>query len=834
MEAGRLPTPSLKVFAGNALEWPTWKASFESVIEKRTTNASERILYLLQYLDGEPRKIVEGYQFVQTDRAYTEAKTTLEKRFGHPSVVAEAFRKKLEGWKKIPTKDGPALREYSDFLKTCGLAMQTVEDLQTLNNQHENRELLRVLPAWMYPKWGAKVKDYQAKHGDNKFPPFRDFVKFVTASAEVQCLPILAGLDTARSFKDQHGTKPKPQERRTLNTGAKEAPKEERKISCVFCSKAHELDACKEFMNKPIKEKTKFIIRKGLCLKCLEHGHMAKQNKCKQTLLCRHCKKEHHTCLHRSDDEGSTTMQEPNQGEAAAHCTGVCSIEGQSNGQDQSLIVPVWISYGENPYKEILTYALLDSQSNATFITESLCRELDAVGVESNLLLSTMHQENKPVDCQRISGLKMADRKREVFIDIPKAFSRDKIPCKSSQIPKPEVASQWEHLKGIAEEIMPYREDLQVGLLVGTDCLRAIKPREVIPGGDNDPYGVRTDLGWGIVGRVCRSPPQGDEEIGSWANRVVTQEVENVSCRGSDFVYETCAKEVFTPQEVTRMFEVDFNEVKGNEKPLSMEDRQFLELLDSGIHKRDDGHYEMPLPLRTEARLPNNRPLAHQRLLHLGNRFKKDDDYRREYTEYMDKMITECAEEVSPEDHEGTAGKVNYVPHHGVKSQNKSLRVVFDCSARYGGTSLNQSVLQGPDPTNNLVGVLCRFREDRVAFSCDVQGMFNQFYVNVQDRDLLRFLWFKDGDVDSEPLEYRMKVHVFGAASSPGCAKYGLKKAADDGEAEYGTEAAEFIKRDFYVDDGLKSVSSSSSRRTTDREVPDDRPGSRTQASQVC
>ena len=51
-----------------------------------------------------------------------------------------------------------------------------------------------------------------------------------------------------------------------------------------------------------------------------------------------------------------------------------------------------------------------------------------------------------------------------------------------------------------------------------------------------------------------------------------------------------------------------------------------------------------------------------------------------------------------------------------------------------------------------------------------------------------------------------MKVHLFGASSSPGCANFGLKKAADDGEEEFGNDAASFIRRDFYVDDGLKSV----------------------------
>ncbi|KAI3375023.1 hypothetical protein L3Q82_021070, partial [Scortum barcoo] len=33
----------------------------------------------------------------------------------------------------------------------------------------------------------------------------------------------------------------------------------------------------------------------------------------------------------------------------------------------------------------------------------------------------------------------------------------------------------------------------------------------------------------------------------------------------------------------------------------------------------------------------------------------------------------------------------------------------------------------------------------------------------------LKFLWWKGGDLEKEPQEYRMAVHLFGAASSPGC-----------------------------------------------------------------
>lgn len=52
------------------------------------------------------------------------------------------------------------------------------------------------------------------------------------------------------------------------------------------------------------------------------------------------------------------------------------------------------------------------------------------------------------------------------------------------------------------------------------------------------------------------------------------------------------------------------------------------------------------------------------------------------------------------------------------------VRVLFDCASRYKGTCLNDQLLHGPDYTNNLIGVLSRFRRDSVAFIADVEAMF--------------------------------------------------------------------------------------------------------------
>ncbi|KAK6191275.1 hypothetical protein SNE40_003006 [Patella caerulea] len=80
--------------------------------------------------------------------------------------------------------------------------------------------------------------------------------------------------------------------------------------------------------------------------------------------------------------------------------------------------------------------------------------------------------------------------------------------------------------------------------------------------------------------------------------------------------------------------------------------------------------------------------------------------------------------------------------------------------------------------------------------------MFFQFKVTPIDRDYLRFLWWKDDKIT----DYRMSAHLFGAASSPGCANYGLKRAANDFEEEFGSCVADFVRNNFYVDDGLLSV----------------------------
>lgn len=225
-----------------------------------------------------------------------------------------------------------------------------------------------------------------------------------------------------------------------------------------------------------------------------------------------------------------------------------------------------------------------------------------------------------------------------------------------------------------------------------------------------------------------------------------------------------------------------------------------------------DGHYQVPLPFRCDdVTVPNNKEQAIKRANWQKKKMLRDSQYLSDYVTFVNDIIAKgYAQRVPNGLLTPTPGKVWYLPHHGVYHPKKpgKIRVVFDCSSKFQGVSLNDCLMQGPDLTNSLVGVLTRFREDPVAFIGDVEAIFHQVSVPPSQYDYLRFLWWPDGNLQGELQEYRMVVHLFGAVSSPSVANYALKRTATDNEEQYGTVVAETLRKNFYVDDCLRSVSS--------------------------
>ena len=96
-------------------------------------------------------------------------------------------------------------------------------------------------------------------------------------------------------------------------------------------------------------------------------------------------------------------------------------------------------------------------------------------------------------------------------------------------------------------------------------------------------------------------------------------------------------------------------------------------------------------------------------------------------------------------------GKTWHVPHFGVFNPKKDkLRVVFDFSVKFKNRCLNDELIQGPNLSNLMLGVIIRFRKEPVAYMADIEAMFHQVFVPEEQRCYLRFLYWPEGRLDAE------------------------------------------------------------------------------------
>ncbi len=830
--ANRVPIPEPEIFKGDPLKYNDWKLSFFTLIDRKNLLAQEKLFFLRKYVGGSAKRAIEGHFLVGTETAYRAAWDILEDRFGNPFIVAKSYRDKIHAWHKISPKDSENLREFVDFLSSVESAMPYVQGLQTLNDCVENQRIALKLPDWLSSRWNREATIYQDGH--KMFPDFRYFVRFLNMEARIACNPITSFY--AVKSTDQERLKPTEREQsryqRNQNFSAKTFTtntSEKTSITCMFCKKkGHTLHRCLKIREKPVEERVKFVQLEKLCFGCLRIGHNSRD--CTSRSVCDLCGKRHPTCLHqdrgkKDQEQGVRIKQEranENKGDKNQQSETIEMKQATSNRVVQeksstytSSIVPVYVSTTMEPDKEVLVYALLDSQSDTTFILKDAAVTLGAKKEPVKLKVSTITSKTKVVNSQKVQGLQVRGISSDTKIKLPTTYTRDYIPANRSHIPTSTTAKSWPHLEHLADEMSP-ELDCEVGLLIGYNCPQVLLPRDVISGNENQPYAQRSVLGWSIIGYSSTEVDYDPEDEIGVSHRIIIKKVQPATKPFTElksevhFVYRTQVKEMITPADILKVFEADFTEKFSEEALISQEDVKFLAKLKEGIKQKPNGHYEMPLPFKEERpSLPNNKVCAEHRLRCLKKRLKKDDQYQKDYVTFMEDIIARGDAEKVPES-EVTNQTTWYIPHHGVYHPQKpgKIRVVFDCSAKFQNTSLNEHLLTGPDLTNTLVGVLCRFRKGQVAIMCDVERMFHQFHVAPRDQDYLRFLWWERGNMEAPPSVFRMKVHLFGAASSPGCANFGLKHLAAEGEGKFSEATVRFIQRNFYVDDGLTSLDS--------------------------
>lgn len=766
-----LPKVELVPFNGDPVQYWLFIRSFENLVERNTNDSSAKLARLLQYCEGKAHKVIESCAMMEPNKGYARARELLKTRFGDDFVIAQAWVKKVsEGG---PVGQGEKLRDFADELRGCIDCLLPIGFVSEVSTQSVLVKIVQRLPSFAKGRWMKQVQVIKGKQ--KRFPNIEDLATFVEQIAEEANDPVFGGI------MHQSGNKPIPNRKSevgsaSFNTSVSKHNSFEssHKKSCVKCKGDHHLFQCNSFKEMDVSDRSKLVRESRLCFNCLRPAHFARD--CKLTITCTipGCGKRHSKYLH------PPSVSNTDKSDSATASCGAASCD---RGRVALPVVAVMVGAVGSDEK-IQTYALLDSGSTNTFCSERLIKSLALRGKKKTLSLSTLSTEKKKVTTTSVN-LEVSPMDSNASFKLTGVYAKKSIPVSESHIVHNRDLEDYTHLKGLN---LPTVKDRNVSLLIGQDNAHLILAKEVRKGRPEELHATRTVLGW-VVGGPFKDTKADEGPL------------EEVSM---NFV----AADTTLDRQLDCFWKLEGSDSLNDDTlGYSVEDKQVLELWSQCVKQRSDGHYQLPIPFRhTPLDLPDSLSMAEARLNGLLRRLKKNPELHNTYTAAIDDLLKKgYAEKV--ESDMSPKGSTWYIPHHPVINTKKT-RIVFDCAAQVNGVSLNTKVMQGPDITNKLLGVLLRFRTGPVAVMGDIEAMFLQVKVAPKDSDALRFLWWPDGDLTKDADMYRMTSHLFGGTWSPACCAFALRRTVEDHGGDYSTETCNAVLRNFYVDDCLPSVES--------------------------
>jgi hypothetical protein len=815
--------------------YAVWKASFQSVVSELGVTPSEEFDLLLKWLGPESRKYAASLRSANAAKpaiGLHRLWERLEVRYGAPEMVEASLKQKLANFPKIGNKDSKQLFELSDILSEIESAMedpkyQTV--LSYFNSSSGIIPIVNKLPYSLQSKWTSRGTRFKKIHGVT-FPPFTEFCEFIREMSTTLNDPgftyttDIQPRGLRERVPNRNNDYRKPSSVSVAKTEVGHRPESHQSVytkqMCPLHNTRHSLNQCVGFRHKSLSERKRFVGEKNLCFKCCEtNAHMYKD--CTSTVKCGECGSDRHpSALHPNsvnqyDTLGSNQYvnssrsappsrrdggEETDRKAVSSKCTKVCGEKFSGRSCSKTLLVKVHPT-GEPELKQLM-YAILDDQSNRTLGRPEF---FDAMNISKE---TTEHYNlvscagDFPTQGRCAHGLTVSAIDDSFSIALPSVLECGQIPNDRGEIPTPEIAHFHDHLRDIPIPLLDPNSDIL--LLIGRDLPEAHHVQEQCTGPVGSPFAQQLNLGWVIVGNVCLGQTHKPDTVNVLKTHVLDD--------GRPTIFQPCENKFVVKDHVSSVSEFGtdvFIQTKDDNKPgHSVEDEIFLNLVDREFTKSDDGTWTSPLPFRDpRPRLPNNKSQALNRAHILDASLSKNTIKREHLVTFMKGILDNGHAEVAPPlDNDDECW---YLPLFGVYHPHKpnKIRGVFDSSAKHQGLSLNQVLLKGPDLTNSLLGVLLRFRKEEVAVTGDIEQMFYNFSVREDHRNFLRFIWYEDNDPNKRLMEYRMCKHVFGNSPSPAIATYGLRKTVAECDTEFGSDVRQFVNRNFYVDDGITSVS---------------------------
>lgn len=737
-----LPKIEIDKFDGNPMKFWKFLKTFEMSVSDRLWDENQRLIYLLHYCTGDAKEAIEHCVFLPEEKGYSKAMEILKTQFGRPHDIAERFLSELLVNQPIGPGDTDSLRKLVRQMTSCELALSQMNYTADLNCTTNLKRIVARLPRHLQQRW-AELADDTLQEGAE--PSFRQLISFLEKRLSISSNCYGQAANPSRKLPTGRST----EWARVNSLLASD-------FRCQECSEGHSLTECPKFKAKNCAERFLRVRESKMCFNCLRPNHRASECRSPPQCTWEGCSRRHHSMLHAS----RATPSDVNV--------------TQTNRLSTFLaFVPVRVT-GPLGSKEV--YALLDTGSDSTLILSDVATSLGLSGkslqLEVTSLNGTSLRRTEAINCC-IHSLH-----EDSVINIERVYTVDSLPISHARVPSETLMQEWRHLDQVKLHRIP---DLKVAMLIGADVSEAHWVIDKRIGTRSQPHAYQTVLGWVVLG----------PHNGRLKERMI------VNC---------ATTEASSRSEMVQVFDLDFrNENSDLDRSMSVEDKQVLALAQQTI-ELVNGHYQLRLPWKVNWRqTPESRTTSERRLSGLRRRLSQNESLRQQYTEIL-----------ASYEAKGYVRKVRddrsvirrFVPHHPVLNPQKpnKVRIVFDCAAKSYGTSLNDCLYSGPDMTNDLTGVLLRFRINPVVLVADVEEMFLQVRLIPADRASLSFLWHPNGQLDTKPEVYELNVHPFGATSSPFNANFALQQVAIDNAGNFDAKTIEVLRNNFYVDDCLASV----------------------------
>ena len=777
---------SIGIFDGSAHRFWHWIEQIQARIQSLDLSNTEILRVMEAHSTGPPNEMLINYMSGSgniSDDYFNEIWDTFVERYGSQYKIAEQLMDKLRKFPAIKGHTiGKQLEQLHDLCKIISFNIPNAPELEILNLASGTRIPREKMPRFLQDKWRTCGQSYEDNNA-GRHPPFRVFVEFLKRNA--------------RELSNANYENSPPSDRkftRFLITCAEinsdSAYKEVNSI-IKFCplhnAYNHSLEECKVFLKLSLQEKRKKIMELRICFLCFK-DHMMKD--CTANVKCKVCEGKHATLFHIDNaHKQNLDFKEKEIPNNHILCTNQERNELKLKNCSKTVLVEIFLE--DKPLDIVRGYVIIDDQSNCTLADPKLMMSFDKEFPEEEYTLSSINSFEVVTKSPVMHGICVRGVKEGKIIKLPPTFVNDSIPDTRHEVAKPDDVRRHKHIAHLAHNFPQYEPEAELLLLIGRDCEEAMQTN-CTSLGRPAPFVHHTSLGYALVGKTS-SPKRAVDMNSMFVN---LEHHDHFTLRR---LYPGSKCSSFDQSS-------DLFKQLGDDNLLgySQEDQLFLKLMEGNVKINSRGRIEAPIPFKDATALPDNKHAVEFRTNAMLKKLKNNPEKLHQCKISLQKDIDAGYIEQVKETDIPLAGHSWWLPIFPVSHPRKpNTRLVFDVSARYGGTSLNDRILTGPDINNPLRAVLLRFREKKVGFVADIEAMFKNFMIPTEQRDLLRFFWYEDNDEQKNITEYRGTTHMFGCSSSPAVATYCLRYAADKEDKVKYPLSNSFIENNMYVDDGL-------------------------------